>query len=85
MTKDLTDDERYEKLINCSGKMILLDKIVKKFLKEKKKMLIFSQFTYILVLLEEYLRHNYIKYEKIDGSVKSRDRQNAIDRFNKPE
>ncbi len=85
MTKDLTDEERYEKLINCSGKMILLDKIVKKFLKLKKKMLIFSQFTYVLVLLEEYLRFNGIKYEKIDGSVKSRDRQNAIDRFNKPE
>lgn len=65
--------------------MILLDKIVKKFLKLKKKMLIFSQFTYVLVLLEEYLRFNGIKYEKIDGSVKSRDRQNAIDRFNKPE
>ena len=28
MTKDLNDEERYEKLINCSGKMILLDKIV---------------------------------------------------------
>jgi chromodomain-helicase-DNA-binding protein 7 len=75
MCRDVqTEAERYEKLINTSGKMILLDKLVQKFLKEKKKMLIFSQFTYILSLLEEYLKFNSIKYEKIDGSVKCRDR-----------
>ena len=62
--------------------MILLDKLVHKFLKEKRKILIFSQFTYVLVLLEDYLRYNMIKFEKIDGSIKARERQNSIDRFN---
>lgn len=52
---------------------------------EQKKVLVFSQFTYILQLLEEYLRHENCKYEKIDGSIKSKERQNAIDRFNCPE
>ena len=28
------------------------------------------------------MRHQQIKYEKIDGSIKQRDRQNGIDRFN---
>ena len=37
------------------------------------------------MLLEEYLRHENFKYEKIDGSVKSKERQNSIDRFNNPE
>ncbi len=36
----------------------------------------------MLILLEEYLKHNNIKFEKIDGSVKAKERQNAIDRFN---
>lgn len=38
--------------------MVLLDKMLKKFLKEDKKMLIFSQFTNMLALLEEYLQFN---------------------------
>jgi len=62
--------------------MILLDKLVQKFLKEKRKILIFSQFIYVLILLEDYLRYNMIKFEKIDGSIKARERQNSIDRFN---
>jgi len=35
---------------------------------------VFSQFVYILQLLEEYLRYHGYKYEKIDGSVKSKER-----------
>lgn len=56
-----------------------------KYKQEGKKILIFSQFVYVLVLLEEYLRYRGYKYEKIDGSVKSKERQNSIDRFNDPE
>lgn len=80
-----TEEERYKKLIETSGKMILFDKLIQKFRTEGKKVLVFSQFTYILQLLEEYLRHENCKHEKIDGSVKSKERQNAIDRFNAPD
>ncbi len=69
-----TVDERYQKLVESSGKMILFEKLVNKFRTEGKKILVFSQFTYILCLLEEYLKYNNLKYEKIDGSVKSKDR-----------
>lgn len=81
----VTADDRFNILIQTSGKMILLDKLVMKYKSEGKKVLIFSQFVYVLCLLEEYLRHRQLKYEKIDGSVKSKDRQNSIDRFNDPE
>lgn len=30
------------------------------------------------------MKYNRLKFEKIDGAVKARDRQNAIDRFNNP-
>ena len=53
--------------------------------KEGNKVLIFSQFTNMLDLLEEYVRFLGIKYEKIDGSIKAKERQNAIDRFNNPQ
>lgn len=39
----------------------------------------------MLQLLEEYLKYHEYKYEKLDGSVKSKDRQTSIDRFNNPE
>jgi len=31
------------------------------------------------------MKFNNYKYEKLDGSVKSKDRQTSIDRFNNPE
>jgi len=37
-----SEEDRYKKLIECSGKMILLDKIIKKFKTEEKKVLVFS-------------------------------------------
>jgi SNF2 family DNA or RNA helicase len=40
-----TDQEYMKTLIEASGKMILLDKMINKFVGEKKKILIFSQFT----------------------------------------
>lgn len=77
--------ERFEKIIESSGKMMLLDKLLTKLIREGKKVLIFSQFTKMLDLLEEYLQYKQYKFEKIDGSVKSKERQNSIDRFNNPE
>lgn len=77
-----TSDAYVEKLISSSGKLIFLDKALEKFKKEGKKVLIFSQFTEVLRLLEEYLSYKQIKGYKIDGSTKARDRQTAIDKFN---
>lgn len=54
--KCVTYDEKILKLIESSGKMILLDKLLEKFRNEKKKVLIFSQFTYMLVLMEDLLK-----------------------------
>lgn len=64
------EGEYFNILIEWSGKMILLEKMLNKFLKEDKKMLIFSQFTNMLLLLEEYLQYKMIKYEKITGDIK---------------
>jgi len=45
------------------------------------RVLIFSQFTRMLDVLQDYMRMANWPVERIDGSVKSRDRQAAIDRF----
>lgn len=73
-------DEYYRILIQSSGKLVLLDKLLQK-LQSKHKVLIFSQMTKCLDLLAEYLNYRGYKHERIDGGVRGDLRQAAIDRF----
>lgn len=77
-----TQQEYVGKMLDYSSKMIVLDKLIVKYKAETKKMLIFSQFTEMLKLIEEFLTLRKIMYRKIDGATKARDRQNAIEAFN---
>lgn len=78
----ISDEEKTKRMIESSGKMVLLDKLLPRLKDQGKKVLIFSQFTQMLNLIEEYLRLKYYKYERLDGSVKATDRQASIERFN---
>jgi len=64
-------------IINASGKMIILDKLLQKLTKGKHQVLIFSQMTRVLDILEDYCRFRQYKYCRIDGDtdMDSRDRQ----------
>lgn len=73
-------EEYYKILIQSSGKLVLLDKLLQK-LKDNHKVLIFSQMTRCLDLLSDYLSFRKYKYERIDGAVRGENRQAAIDRF----
>ncbi|KAJ3261825.1 choline dehydrogenase 7 [Boothiomyces macroporosus] len=68
-------------LINSSGKMVLIDKLLKKLKLGGHKVLIFSQMTKCLDLIQEYLRAQNWQFERIDGGVRGEYRQAAIDRF----
>ncbi|KAG0419041.1 Chromodomain-helicase-DNA-binding protein 8, partial [Dictyocoela roeselum] len=73
-------DEYYRVLIQSSGKLVLLDKLLNK-LKNGHKVLIFSQMTRCLDLLSDYLNYRKYRFERIDGGVRGDHRQAAIDRF----
>ena len=45
-----------EKLLSASGKMVLVKKLLEKCKNEGKKVLIFSQFTHMLQLIEDFLK-----------------------------
>lgn len=77
-------DDYYKIMIQSSGKLVLLDKLLTK-IKDNHKVLIFSQMTRCLNLLAEYLTYKNYKYERIDGGVRGDQRQAAIDRFSDPE
>ncbi|XP_055724636.1 chromodomain-helicase-DNA-binding protein 5-like isoform X4 [Salvelinus fontinalis] len=71
-------------LVKSSGKLTLLQKMLRKLKDEGHRVLIFSQMTKMLDLLEDFLEYEGYKYERIDGGITGGLRQEAIDRFNAP-
>ncbi|XP_050544780.1 chromodomain-helicase-DNA-binding protein Mi-2 homolog isoform X2 [Daktulosphaira vitifoliae] len=71
-------------LTRAAGKLVLLSKMLKKLQETNHRVLIFSQMTKMLDILEDYLEGEGYKYERIDGSITGNQRQEAIDRFNAP-
>ncbi|KAF7698621.1 putative global transcription activator SNF2L1 [Cucumispora dikerogammari] len=69
-----------EHLIKNSCKLTVLDKLLK--LKYgNHKILIFSQWTAILHILEDYCNFREYSYVRIDGTTSTEDRASAVDQF----
>ncbi|XVF66272.1 hypothetical protein PTKIN_Ptkin10aG0021700 [Pterospermum kingtungense] len=71
-------------LITNAGKMVLLDKLLPKLKERDSRVLIFSQMTRLLDILEDYLMFRGYQYCRIDGNTGGEDRDASIDAFNKP-
>ncbi|KAK6365878.1 uncharacterized protein PV06_04637 [Exophiala oligosperma] len=74
-----------EHLVYNSGKMIILDKILNRMKEEGSRVLIFSQMSRVLDILEDYCVFRGHKYCRIDGGTAHEDRIAAIDDYNKPD
>ena len=73
-----------EHLVYNAGKMVMLDKILVRMKKQGSRVLIFSQMSRVLDILEDYCVFRDHKYCRIDGSTAHEDRIAAIDDYNKP-
>ncbi|KAK4759252.1 hypothetical protein SAY87_022383 [Trapa incisa] len=73
-----------EHLITNAGKMVLLDKLLPKLKERDSRVLIFSQMTRLLDILEDYLMFRGHQYCRIDGNTGGEDRDASIEAFNKP-
>ncbi|KAI1806742.1 SWI/SNF family of DNA-dependent ATPase [Daldinia bambusicola] len=73
-----------EHLVYNSGKMALLDKLLRRLQKQGSRVLIFSQMSRLLDILEDYCVFRDYKYCRIDGGTAHEDRIAAIDEYNKP-
>jgi chromodomain-helicase-DNA-binding protein 4 len=71
-------------LTKASGKCVLLSKMLRILKEQGHRVLIFSQMTRMLDILEDFLEGEGYKYERIDGGITGQLRQEAIDRFNAP-
>ncbi|XP_058170277.1 chromodomain-helicase-DNA-binding protein Mi-2 homolog [Anopheles ziemanni] len=73
-----------QSLTKAAGKLVLLEKMLKLLKSQGHRVLIFSQMTKMLDILEDFLEGLGYKYERIDGGITGSIRQEAIDRFNAP-
>jgi len=78
-------DEAYsEQLIDGSGKFQLLERLLAKLFSGGHRVVLFSQFTSTLDLLEDFLTHKEYKYCRLDGSTNRVQRTVDINSFNMP-
>ncbi|KAI3379574.1 hypothetical protein SNEBB_007410 [Seison nebaliae] len=72
-----------EHLIESSGKLLLLDKLLFRLKEEGRRILLFSGMVRLLDILEDYLLFRKYSYRRLDGTTSHQDRYKTIDEFNK--
>jgi SWI/SNF-related matrix-associated actin-dependent regulator of chromatin subfamily A member 5 len=81
----LTIDGRpTEEIVTASGKMIILDSLLKRLFLRKHRVVIFSQFTRTLDIISDYFDMRGIRSCRLDGSTNRVMREVSIKTFNKP-
>lgn len=65
-----------------SGKLIYLKEIIKDAIEGDHRILLFSQFTSMLKIVEEMLNENHIDYMYLDGSTSIKERGRRVKDFN---
>ncbi|OLY79233.1 ISWI chromatin-remodeling complex ATPase ISW2 [Smittium mucronatum] len=73
-----------EHLVANSGKMLVLDKLLKQKKQDGSRVLIFSQMSRLLDILEDYCNMRGFEYCRIDGQTSHEDRVEFIDDYNRP-
>ncbi|CAI9781032.1 unnamed protein product [Fraxinus pennsylvanica] len=71
-----------EQIVGQCGKFQLLDRLLAKLFERKHKVLIFSQWTKILDIMEYYFSEKGFEVCRIDGNVKLAERKRQIEEFN---
>jgi len=71
-----------ECLIQVSGKLQMLDRLLPRLKEEGHRVLLFSQMTRMLDILEDYLVLRQFSFFRIDGSTPQPERQSQIEQFN---
>ncbi|XP_031616809.1 chromatin-remodeling complex ATPase chain Iswi-like [Contarinia nasturtii] len=68
-------------ITNC-GKMVVLDKLLPKLQEQRSRVLIFSQMTRMLDILEDYCYWRQFQYCRLDGKTAHEDRDRYISEYN---
>lgn len=74
--------ESGEHLVESAGKLKLLDRLLRHMQSTGHRVLVFSQMTRVLDVLQDFLELRKFDYKRLDGSIRGEDRFSAIDDFN---
>jgi ATP-dependent helicase STH1/SNF2 len=74
-----------EQLIRASGKFELLDRILPKLYMAGHRILMFSQMTQLMTILDKYFEKRGFKALRLDGSTNSDEREKRMHMFNDPD
>ncbi|KAG8918048.1 hypothetical protein FRC01_002070 [Tulasnella sp. 417] len=80
----LSEEETHQRLIEASGKLRFLETMLPKLKERGHRVLLFSQFTIALDIIEDFIQGEGYKFLRLDGDTKSDQRQRDMDEFNKP-
>ncbi|KAI3898843.1 hypothetical protein MKW92_042752, partial [Papaver armeniacum] len=70
-----------EHLVQASGKLLILDHLLQKLHNAGHRVLLFSQMTHTLDILQDYLELRKYTYARLEGSVRAEERFGAVRRF----
>ncbi|XP_061152522.1 chromodomain-helicase-DNA-binding protein 1-like isoform X2 [Syngnathus typhle] len=73
--------EMGEHLVEASGKLCLLDSMLAYLQQGGHRVLLFSQMTRMLDIVQDYLEYRGFSYERLDGSVRGEERNLAVKNF----
>ena len=74
-----------DRLVVTSGKMVLIDKLLRRLKETGHRVLIFSQMVRVLDILSEYMTLRGFRHQRLDGSTPAHQRHQAMERFNAPD
>ena len=80
---NLSPEAPHEGIVTSSGKMVVLDRLLKRLKGRSHRCCVFSQFTQTLDLLEDYCNLRGFKYCRLDGSTNRVQRMIDVEMYNK--
>ncbi|KAK4531878.1 hypothetical protein CCYA_CCYA09G2735 [Cyanidiococcus yangmingshanensis] len=72
-------------IVRVSGKFELLDRMLPKLRQSGHRVLLFSQMTILLDVLEDFCKLRNFSYLRLDGSTKAEERHEMLELFNAPD
>lgn len=78
----LEPEDQRDNIFRSSGKFELLDRILPKLIQTGHKILIFSQFTQLMDIMQIFFDYKGIKHLRLDGGTKHEDRAKNLQIFN---
>jgi SWI/SNF-related matrix-associated actin-dependent regulator of chromatin subfamily A member 5 len=79
------DNTTCEDLIAASGKLSVLDMLLRSLYEKKHRVVLFSQFTSVLDILDDYCTMRGWKHCRFDGSTPRAKRNFIVNQFNAPD